>query len=289
MDRRERRGWIIFATALGLLVTLIVVVAARPVRGTVQGMGVDQNIGKVLPLALKFKDEKGQDVLLGDYFHKKRPVVVVPLFYRCQSACALLTDGVLETMVKMKLADAGRDYEVVFFTILPKETHEDAVVRKKYILERYNTARKHPTASEGIHCLTGSEDSINQLCKTLGYTYKWNPKTDEVTHPTAIMIATPEGMLSKYFYGVDFVPNLVLKSMETARKETIAEKSEPKFFGCWSMDPSRGVYVLRAGQFLKIFGTAFALALLGSIAYMAIRFKPAMPDNPSDGGSASEK
>lgn len=283
---KERRGDFWFWGAIVAVLALFAVVAFSPKKTKVQGLGVDQNLGRALPLALKFKDESGKDVLLGDYFHNKRPVILVPLFYRCQSACTLLTDGVLEVMVGLKTADAGKDYDTVMFSILPKEGPEDATARKKYLIEKYNTKRVHEGADKGIHCLTGTQESINQLCKTIGFSYKWDPKTDQVQHPTAIMICSPDGLLSKYYYGVDFVPSLVSKSLAVAQKENISERSEARFFGCWSFDPSRGVYVIRANQFLKIFGTAFVVLFFASLVYMGRKYKtPTVTDEELLGGS----
>lgn len=235
-------------------------------------IGIDQNLKKVLPLGLQFVDENGKTVMLNDYFGK-RPVILVPQFYTCKSSCQLIVDGLLDAIVKMRKASPGKEYDIIFFTLLPTETVKDVKARREFILDVANDRGRHPEAKQGIHFLTGSEDSINALCSSIGYRYVWDPKANQVNHPAGIMVVTPQGLLSRYFYGVNYLPLELRDSLMLAANEKVGPVAQKVLFGCFQYNTVTGKYVLVAERLLEVSAQVFAGLVACAIIFMSIRYR----------------
>ena len=104
----------------------------------VQGVGINQNLNAQIPLELKFKDENGQVVRLGQYFREK-PVVLALVYYECPGLCDLILNGLTHTMEQVSL-NVGSDYEVVTVSFNPKETWQLAQAKKANYMEKYQRA-----------------------------------------------------------------------------------------------------------------------------------------------------
>lgn len=191
----------------GVVVALLpAVAAAQPglpagiVPPMLQSVGIDQNLNAQLPLELTFKDETGQTVRLGQYFRGK-PVVLALVYYECPGLCDLILNGLAHAMQQVSL-NVGSDYQVVTVSFNPEETWQLAEAKKGNYIEKY----QRPGAKEGWHFLTGKEDAIKSLADTVGFHYKWDPVSKQFAHASAIMIATPDGKIARYFYGIEYKP-----------------------------------------------------------------------------------
>src|SRR5215467_8399356 len=60
--------------------------ASTAVPAQLRNVGFEPPLNGQIPLALRFKDEAGRDVALGDYFHGK-PVVLALVYYGCPMLC----------------------------------------------------------------------------------------------------------------------------------------------------------------------------------------------------------
>ena len=163
--------------------------------GALEGIGIEQKLDQQLPLDIVFRDEAGRPVPLSTYFQTRKPVILALVYYRCPMLCTQILNG-LESSLKAVSFNPGQDFEVVSVSFDPKDTPEIAASKKQMILRRYG----RPNTANGWHFLTGDEASIKALTGAAGYRYKYDPKTDQFAHASGIMIVTPEGRLSRYFY-----------------------------------------------------------------------------------------
>ncbi len=163
-----------------------------------QNVGFDQRLNEQVPLDLHFHDETGRDVTLGQYFTGK-PVILVLAYYRCPMLCTLVLNGLVQGMLQMDF-NVGREFQVITVSFDPRETPELAAEKKKTYLARY----RRPGAAEGWHFLTGSEDSIRKLTQAVGFRYVYDEQAAQFAHATGIMILTPGGKISRYFYDVQY-------------------------------------------------------------------------------------
>ena len=160
-------------------------------------VGFDQNLGAPLPLDAAFVDETGRQVRLGDYFGKK-PVMLSLVYYGCPMLCPMTLNG-LTSSLKALTWNVGDEFEVVVVSIDPEETPEDAAEAKLQATSRYGR-----TGTEaGWHFLTGDEADIERLADAVGFRYQYDPERDEYGHAAGLTMITPEGYVSRYFFGTD--------------------------------------------------------------------------------------
>lgn len=228
-------------------------------------LGIDQLLDAQVPLDARFTDEKGRQVRLGDYFGK-RAVLLVPVFYECKGVCTTILTNVTRSLRSMQTAAPGRDFEVVTLSIHPKETPKQAAEAKADFLQAYG----RPGAEEGWHFLVGSLDQIRRVTDSVGYRFLYEPEKDAVSHPAGIMVLTPDGRVSRYFYGIEFSAKLLMQALADAGQGRIGKKTEPMFWGCVMYDPKSGKYTLVVDQALKV-GGALTLLILGTTIFVLSR------------------
>ena len=238
----------------------------------VQGVGIDQNLNAQLPLELKFKDENGQVVRLGQYFRDK-PVVLALVYYQCPGLCDLILNGLSHTMEQISL-NVGSDYEVVTVSFNPKETWQLANAKKANYIEKYNRSG----AKEGWHFLTGDEASIKSLADTVGFHYKYDPVNNQFAHASAIYVITPEGKIARYFYGIEYKPRDFRLGLVEASANKIGTPADQVLLFCYHYDPTTGKYGMAITQVTRALGTATVLLLGGFVFIMLRRERHSHPD-----------
>lgn len=203
----------------------------------VENIGIDQKLGSQVPLDLHFRDEKGTDVALRQFFGQ-RPVVLMLVFYRCHQMCAVELDAMMQTVGKLRTKRLGKDYDLLCVSIDPKEGPTEASERRTAVLAGLKIA---DTPQAGWHFLTGDLDSIDKLATSVGFRFAYDAKTNRINHPGGVMFLTPKGVVSKYIYGATY-PSIVFRdSLAQAAKSKVGEKSEVFLFGCIVMDPNRPI------------------------------------------------
>jgi protein SCO1 len=233
--------------------------------GALQGVGIDQKLDQQLPLNLTFTDEYGATVPLSSFFHAGKPVILAPVYYRCPMLCTQILTG-LETSLKAVSFNPGRDFEVVAVSFDPKDTWQLAAAKKQTYLKRYG----RPNTANGWHFLTGEEANIKALTEALGFHYKYDPATDQFAHASGIMIATSDGRLSRYFYGVEYAPRDVRLGLVEASQNKIGNPVDQILLFCYHYDPSTGKYGALVMNMVRVAGAAFVL-LCGGILWIALR------------------
>jgi protein SCO1/2 len=217
------------------------------------GVGIDQKLDQQVPLDLTFRDEAGRPVPLATFFHGK-PVLLALVYYRCPMLCTQILSGLVSSL-KVVSFDPGRDFEVVSVSFDPKDTPETAAAKKENYLRRYG----RPNTANGFHFLTGDEPNIKALTDAVGFHYKYDPVTDQFAHASGIMILTPEGRLSRYFYGVEYAPRDVRLGLVEASANKIGTPVDAALLFCFHYDPATGKYGAIAMNLLRAAGAAFAL------------------------------
>ena len=225
---------------------------------------IDQRLDQQLPLSLTFRDESGKPVKLGDYFGEK-PVLLSLVYYRCPMLCTLVLNGELRALRAVPLT-IGREFDVVTVSIDPRETPELAAAKKSEYLRKY----KRAGAETGWHFLTGDEKSIRQLAEAVGYRYTYDPETGQYAHAAGIMVATPRGKLSKYFYGIEYSARDLRLGLVEAGENRIGSIADQILLFCFHYDPMTGKYGLAVMNVLRAAGVA-TVAGLGMFVVLMLR------------------
>jgi protein SCO1/2 len=281
MIRANRSILAVLVATLALALAPVSPALAQPPKPPfLNGVGMDQNLGKQIPLDLVFKDDTGKSVKLGDYFDGKKPVILTLVYYDCPMLCTLVLNDLTRGMNGLDTLSAGTDYQVVTVSFNPKETPALAAEKKETYLQSYH----RPHAAEGWHFLTGDEASIHQLTEAVGFHYKWDPKFNQYMHPSGITILTPTGTISRYFFGIDYGLKDLKFSLEEASGNKIGTVTDQILLYCFHYDPSTGKYSLMVTRLLKI-GGLLTLAALG--AFWFVMFRSHQQVGPQD--QATEK
>jgi protein SCO1/2 len=242
--------------------------AQRPPSGPLARVGIDQNLGAALPLDARFLDERGASVALGDYFSRAaagRPVVLALVYYRCPMLCSYVLDGARQAFRAMSLS-AGKDFDFVAVSIDPVDGPAGARVKREDFLKSYGRAG----AGEGVHFLTGEPAAIGRVAGALGFRYEKDSETGEFAHAAAIFVATPEGRISKYFYGVEYAPRDLRLSLVEASSGRVGAPVDRFLLYCSHYDPATGHYTLVVMRIVRLGGLA---TLAGLAVLLAVFFR----------------
>lgn len=254
-----------------------------PVSPT-SGLALVQKLDAQVPLDAKFKDEEGRDVVLGKYLGLK-PVVLMLVFYRCAGTCALEFESMTQTLRAFKSEKLGRDFDVVTISIHPLETPELAAATKKDYVERIKS--RQPDAAEGWHFLTGAYEEARKVADAVGYSYVWDPVKETVRHPAGIMVLTPEGRVSRYFYGVEFPAKPLSDALVQAKSNEIGPKSEEILLGCIQYDPHNGKYTVNIRRALSFAAGLTVLVLVMSMVVMSVSNRRRAKAADQEGGDSA--
>jgi protein SCO1 len=244
-------------------------------------MGITQRLGAYVPTDVAFTDETGKQVQFGDLLGE-RPVILIPLFYRCTTMCISITDGLVKTLSKATRNDSlkpGRDFDVVMLGIHPKETHELAMAKKIEIFNiltppagRTEDTVWRNSAERGWHLLTGDMQSVRQITDAVGFKFSYDEQKDLINHPTCSIILTPDGKISSYTIGNGFPTKVLEDAIETAALNEVGRKADQSFmFGCIMLDPNTGKYTLVIQNVLRLAGILTVLIIAASIFTMSMK------------------
>jgi protein SCO1/2 len=217
---------------------------------------IDQKLDAQVPPDLVFKDENGQTVKLGDYFGK-RPMILVLVYFKCPQLCTVVLTDLLHTLNGLTGMSVGQQFDVLTVSFDPKEKPDLALAKKNAYVKEYGRRG----ASDGWHFLTGEQASISTLTDAVGFRYQWSEEYQQFMHASGIMILTPEGKISQYFYGIDFAVNDLRTALTRAASSQIGEPSDEILFYCLHYDPRTGKYGLIIDRALRLSGALTVLAL----------------------------
>ena len=200
--------------------------ASQVTPADLKDIGIDQHLNQPVPLDLQFKDESGNTVKLGDYFHAGRPVILNLVYYTCPMLCGEELAGESSALSMLKFTP-GNEYEAVSVSFNPDETPKDAPQRGKRYIARINEHLEPKTDGSGWHFLTGEPPQIRQLADAVGFHYRRDPQTKQFIHATAIMIVTPAGKIAQYYYGVEFSPKDIRLGLDRGIARQHRERGRP--------------------------------------------------------------
>ncbi len=223
-----------------------------------QTVGIDQKLGEQLPLDDQFKDENGNNVRLGDYFKKGRPVILALVYYECPMLCNQVLNGLSGSLKGINF-DAGKEFEIIAISFDPRENEKADLAKNKKAnyVERYGRAG----AEDGWHFLTGTQDSIDSITKAVGFNYHWDEKTNQFAHAGGIMVITPEGKVSRYFFGIDYAPKDLKFALMESANDKVGSPVDKLLLYCYHYDPASGKYGLAILNVMRLGAIATMLGL----------------------------
>jgi protein SCO1 len=243
---------------------------------------VAERLGSDLPRALAFKDELGRPVRLGDYFDGKRPVILTFNYSNCPMLCSLMLNGFVSGLRDVDFVP-GKEFRVVTVSIDPAETTERARETKN----RYVRALGKPEAKDGWHFLTTDKATVDAYAGALGFGYFYNEERKEYAHPSAMAVASPDGKLVRYLYGIEYPKSSLRLALLEASQGKIGNPFDRLVLYCFHYDSAAGKYAPKAANIMRVGGAVSVLVLLGFLivlfrAELKKRKAELSPANPAE-------
>src|SRR5689334_5101155 len=227
-----------------------------------ENVGIDQRLNEQVPLDLTFRDESGNTVKLGDYFGSK-PVVLSLVYYSCPQLCNQVLNGLTSSLSTLRDFNIGREFNVVTVSFDPREKPELAAKKKATYIGWY----KRENADQGWHFLTGDQEQIDRLTEAVGFHYNWDPATQQFIHASGVMLLTPQGKLSRYFYGIEYAAKDLRLGLVEASDGKIGTPVDKVLLYCFHYDPEQGKYGFVVMNLIRLGG---AITLAGLAAMMIV-------------------
>jgi protein SCO1/2 len=224
-------------------------------------VGFDPQLDGQIPLDATFADEYGKTVTLRDY-SGKRPMVLTFVYFTCPMLCNQVEQELVGTL-KMISFNPGTDYEVVFISFDSTDTPSEALKKKHEALSRF----ARPASEAGWHFLTGSKESIDAVTKAANFRFSYDPKSRLFGHASGILLLTPNGRISRYFFGVEYPPSHVRLGLVDASAGKIGTPVDHLLLFCYQYDPTKARYsatilsVMRMGGVITLLCMAIGFVI----------------------------
>lgn len=228
----------------------------EPAPAEIKDVTVIEKLNEQIPLDLTFKDERGNTVTLQQYFKDDKPVIMTFNFFQCPMLCHLILDGLVDGMQDMTL-EPGKDFELVSVSFDPLDTPTIAQAWKQKYVKQYGK----PSSASGWHFLTGKKKDIIALTDSVGYYYQYIQDRQEYAHVAAVIVLMPDGKISRYLYGIEYIPQTVRLSLVEASQGKIGNTLDKIILTCYYYDHTKGRYAPVAFNVMRLGGGLTVLIL----------------------------
>jgi protein SCO1/2 len=232
-----------------------------------KNVGLDQKLNAQVPLDLTFKDEHGATVSLRQLLQGK-PAILTMVYYKCPMLCTEVLNATLNSLKEVPL-EIGKDFSVITVSIDPSE--KPVLAEAKQIM--YTGLYGRAGAVHGWHFLTGDEDQIQKLAAAVGFRFVYDKESSQFAHASGIMVMTPEGRLSRYFYGLAYNPRDLRLALVEAGEGKIGTTVDAIMLFCFHYDPVTGKYAVTILNIVRGVGALSAIAIALGIFIFARREK----------------
>jgi protein SCO1 len=234
--------------------------ASSGMPAILQNVNFRPELNAQMPLNTAFTDETGKSIFLGQYFHQQKPVLLAFVYYGCPMLCTQLEQGVVGSL-RMLSFNPGLDYDVVFVSFDERDSAQMAAAKKNTAIAHF----RRPETAPGWHFLTGSKESIAAVTNAANFHFNFDAKNNLFAHASGILLLTPDGRVSRYFYGVEFPGRDLRLGLVDASRGKIGTPIDKALLYCFQYDPSTARYsatilgVMRIGAVLTMAALLFVI------------------------------
>jgi protein SCO1/2 len=122
-----------------------------------------------------------------------------------------------------------------------------------------------PGTDAGWHFLTGTQDAIAQLADAVGFRYVYDETINQFAHAAGIMVATPQGRLARYLFGIEYAANDVRFAVIEAADNKIGTVVDQLMLLCYQYDPVTGRYTGAVMNLVRLAGAVTVLIIAAGI------------------------
>jgi protein SCO1 len=251
-----------------------------------RGIGVDDKVGEFIPLNLLFTDERGNEVSLGKFFKKNKPIILTLNYSDCPGLCIAQLDNLVANLREPFGQDLGDRFEIVTVSIDPTEKFTKARDSKA----KYVGLLRDTKAESAWHFLTGEQRQITQLANAVGFKYTYDKTNKRYSHAAVTYFLSPDGRICRYFLSLGLEPQQLKLAIAEAGKGQLDESITDSFVQmCYMYDPEANRYSADARSAMALGGGAFLLMLVGLTApFWFARSAAKAPTAPTEGLKSAE-
>ncbi|MER3496071.1 MAG: hypothetical protein C4320_04260 [Armatimonadota bacterium] len=285
-------------------------------------IGMDFKLGATVPGDVQLTDDAGKPVQFAQLLGK-RPVLLMPLFFNCQTACPLETDNLLKLLVKeegrnvlrtlgaqaagINIADlrrddrllVGRDFDVVMLSIHPLEAPLDARRRRLLVedvfvegwkkLNPADQAAAMASVRRGFHFLVGKSEEVHKITDAIGFKFWYDAPNNRMNHVAASAMLSPTGKVTGYITGTDYATKVLAERVALASRNEVGALGDTMMLGCIMVDPVTGKRTIVFKRVVTIGCILTMLILGGSILMMSRKGSTRNVPGPTSGGEGSSQ
>jgi protein SCO1 len=231
-----------------------------------QDIDVIEHIGDRVPPGLTFSDEAGKPVKLESLFNRGKPVLVTLGYHRCPMLCGLVLDGIVKAQKASNLA-LGKDMLAVDISIDPAEDAKLLEATQRRVVE---LAGKGATKADWPFwtSTTDGAAAARALADAVGFRYKYDPDSKQFAHDAVAFVLTPEGVIARYLYGVDYPARDFRMAVVEASGGRVGTSFDKVILSCYRYDPATRRYAPFVMGFMRIGGLTVFLALAGLLTVL---------------------
>lgn len=259
---------------------LLILYYSFPIHSEVErsptGVYIEQKLNQKINLNLSFLDEDGRHVRLKDYFNEK-PVIIAPAYYECPRLCTLIYNGLIDVIQSTKTLIPGKDYLILSISFNPKERPK--LAKEKALNYRKQLEDLKVRENDWVFLVADPESPENPqiLLNSMGYYYKKDG--DDYSHPAGIIFLTPDGKISKYLYGIEFLSRDFRFALIEASMGKIGTPVDTILMTCFRYDSVQGKYAPFAWGFMRLGGILILIILIGFITFLIFLEKKDRKEN----------
>jgi protein SCO1/2 len=236
-----------------------------------QDIDVVEHLGERVPRGLTFTDVTGAPKPLESLLGQGRPVVVTLGYHRCPMLCGLVLDGLAKAARTMGLA-LGKDYTAVDISIDPGEDPKLLQQNQHRVLEQAgHGADGKPLTRDDWPFWVSSADggaAARQLAEAVGFRYKYDPTSKQFAHEAVAFVLTPDGVISRYLYGVDYPARDFRMALVEASGGRVGTSLDKVIMSCYRYDAAKRRYAPFIMGFMRIGAGMVFFALAGLLTVL---------------------
>lgn len=220
-------------------------------------IGIVEHLGDTIPLDLTFYNTENDTVSLRELVDK--PTVFSFVYFDCPGLCSPLMSGISDVVGKMDM-EIGEEYQVITISFNTKDTPEKAKIKKSNFVQSISNGRE-----DAWIYLTGEQKNIDAVTDALGFKYK--PQGLDFAHPSAIILVSPKGKITRYLYGLTYLPFDLKMAVIESQKGLARPTANRVLEYCFAYNPSSQTYVLNITQ---IVGTIILFLIVIGLSVLLI-------------------
>jgi len=230
-----------------------------------QDIDVIEHLGDRVNGSLAFSDVASGSVRLDSLLGRGKPVLVTLGYHRCPMLCGLVLDGLVKAARASGLK-VGKDFYAVDVSIDPAEDAKLLEQTQKRVL---SLAGSDNTADWPFwSSVSDGGEAARKLADAVGFRYKFDPTSKQFAHDAVAFVLTPDGVVARYLYGVDYPARDFRMAIVEAGGGRVGTSFDKVLMSCYRYDPAKRRYAPFVMGFMRIGAGTVCLALIGLLAVL---------------------